>query len=162
MIINFRYIPRLLVAVPLIGAGLALGQGVPSSASLKIEIRPEPTAVNNTEQLTAHTRIINVSKETQELQIWTCSYADSWVSDSRAVTVVPVPWDKNALVPLKPGETYKRELFVHIAVEVNKLQQESVTFRLGFQPYANSDGLLVIWSNPLTVKILDAWKTYSS
>ncbi|MEZ0224096.1 MAG: hypothetical protein ACAH83_06055 [Alphaproteobacteria bacterium] len=123
--------------------------------SLKIEIAALPPSVKNTEAVEVGTKIRNVGKDSRRLQVWSCSYPDHWQTDNAAAEVVQVPCDKNALIwiDVKPGEAYERQLTVRVSVVAEEVQQESVTFRLGFKPSAETPA--VLWSNAVTVKVTD-------
>ena len=134
------------------------------ATTLKVEISTEHATIKNTEQLSVDTKIRNTGNEAQDIQVWSCSYPDNWTSDNLAVSIEQVPCKKNDLirVRLNPGETYERDLSVQIAVAAEEIQDETVTFRLGFKSPMRGSGSAPdvvtqdeqIWSNPITVKVL--------
>lgn len=139
-------------------ATLVNGQRPSMASSLKIHIRPAQTTVKNTERLVIVTKISNTSNDVQALQVWSCSYSESWTSDHSGVYIDAVPCRANAPlnIHLKPSETYERELSVHVLFAPKDLQQESLTFHLGFKPWIDPPvkSLPSIWSNPITVKLI--------
>jgi hypothetical protein len=132
-------------------------QSLSLASSLKVDIRPAQTTVRNTEHFVIHTKISNTSNEVQALQVWSCSYDQSWTSNHPRVYIYLVPCDKNlpSSIHLKPGEAYERELSVNVLLAAKELQQESLTFRLGFKPWIDPPvkSLPFIWSNAITVKV---------
>ena len=147
------------IAVLMNGAAAQLNRPSPSLASsLKVQISAAQTMVKNTERLVIHTRISNSSNETQTLQVWSCSYDQSWTSGYQGVSLDPVPCRANApaTIYLKPNETYERDLSVYVWFRRKELPQESITFPLGFKPWIDPPikSLPLIWSNPITIKVI--------
>jgi hypothetical protein len=139
-------------------ATLVNGQSPSLASPLKVDIKPAQTTVKNTERLVIHTKINNTSNDVQALQVWSCSYNENWKSDHAAVFVNIAPCRANAPfnLQLKPGEAYERDLSVYVLLATDELQQESLTFRLGFKPWIDPPvkSLPFIWSNPITVKVI--------
>jgi hypothetical protein len=132
------------------------------ASSLKLRVEPTQITVKNGQASSLVATIQNVSWKTQQLRIWSCSYDKHFSSDSKAVNVVPVPCRANTLlgVRLEPGEKYRRELSVHIAVMAEEIQTEALTVRLGFEQATNEGGVVdeslsLIWSNPIRIKVTE-------
>ena len=150
--------------------------GYTEESHLRVEITPDRTTVKNGEAISVITKVMNISHTNQQLLVWSCAYYDNWSVDSPFVALQawscmynnPVP------IPLKPGETYQRQLWIRIDVPAEELQMEKVTFRLGFktspaellfpkelhlfgnvQQYDQKppNEAPVIWSDPITLRI---------
>ncbi len=149
----------------LLVALLAAGPGNVASAvsvpTLKVSIHSGQKSIKNGAAFPVTTKIQNVGREAPILHIWLCSYDAHWITDSPFAHVESFPCTKNFLqeVRLKPGEAYKRDWDIRIAVSAEELQQESVRFRLGFTDGGNEGGNNVlpapVWSNSITVKITE-------
>jgi hypothetical protein len=103
------------------------------------------------------TKIKNISDMNQEIIVLT-RYGWSWISDRSEISVIGLEVKKNnrTLVTLKPGLEYSRA----IELQTNHLWTGSVTFRLGFVPWAefplstNRDKVKredIVWSNPVVL-----------
>lgn len=125
--------------------------------SLKIDIKALQASVKNAQALPVSTKISNGGKDNRRLQIWSCSYPEHWKTDSASVEVEQVPCDKNALmeITLKPGDVYEKQLSVRVLVAAKDLQQDSVTFRLGFKTSLFAEAPAVVWSNAVRVAVTD-------
>jgi hypothetical protein len=124
---------------------------------LNVEIKPASAIVKSGQEFSVTTKVKNVGKGDQRLEIWSCSYPEHWTADSPSVLVEGVECEKNALVSvrLKPGEAYEKALSLRVWVAA-ALSEESVTFRLGFAPWirgAKRADRTNIWSNDVTVNV---------
>ena len=126
-------------------------------SSLNVEIKPVPAVVKSGQEFSVNTKVKNVGREDQSLQIWSCSYPEHWTADNPSVHVEGVECEKNGLmdVRLKPGEAYEKALSLRVWV-ASRLSEESVTFRLGFAPWIRATKRADrpnIWSNAVTVNV---------
>ena len=91
-------------------------------------------------------------------QVFSCSYNENWTSDQQGVYFESVPCRANAPlnIQLKPGEAYERDLSLGVLFAAKELPQQPLTFRLGFTAWIDppAKSLPLIWSNPITVKVI--------
>lgn len=126
-------------------------------SSLDVEIKPLSATAKSGQLFSVNTKVKNVARRDQELDIWSCSYPEHWTADNPAVLVEGVECEKNALlhVILMPGEAYERALSLRVWA-ASKLSEEAVAFRLAFTPWikaaAHADRAN-IWSNAVTVNV---------
>jgi hypothetical protein len=127
------------------------------SSSIKVEVEPAQTTVQNNETFTVNTFIRNTGSDEEVLAIWSCSYPQQWQADSPFLHVDGVGCMKNDIfhIRIQPGEAYERPLSIRVELAAGKRQIESVTFRLGFQD--ENPGTIPktprIWSNAVTVNV---------
>lgn len=136
-----------------LGGLAAYGQSSP----IKVEIATAQTAIQNNETFIVNTSIRNAGNDETVLAIWSCSYPQQWQADSPFVHVDAVGCKKNTVlqIRIKPGGTYDRPLQVRVESSAGSNVQESVTFRLAFQPAASGTAQKAapVWSNAITVKV---------
>jgi len=148
-----KYLLPLAMLLSMSLATIAYSQGSP----LTVEIQPAQSTVKNDQDFLVATTIRNVGRDEQSLQIWSCSYPTQWKADKPSVHLRQVPCKKNSLehVILKPGEAYERTLSIRVGA-ANKDEQESIAFRLGFEPAGDAaSSVSLIWSNSVTVNVTD-------
>lgn len=124
---------------------------------MRVGIRVTQSTVNNNGEFLVSTTIRNVSRDEQSLEVWSCSYPQQWTANNPAVHITSVACKKNDVirVRLKPGEAYERTLSIHIGVAAEHRAQNSVAFRLGFEPVTSEGTGSHIWSNVITVNVTE-------
>lgn len=109
---------------------------------------------------TIKTVITNISGDDFTINVWSCGYGDTWISDGGIFItgMMSCPVNKLESITLKRRESHTR--FLQVTV-VKGTQPGPLTFRLGFQPprqtadwtYTGYLEYPPVWSNPLTIKI---------
>ncbi len=147
----------------LLSALTAVPAGFCQNDGLRVELTADRHEVPNLEKFSVSAKIINAGLQDQPIQIWLCSYYESWVVDNPFVTMDPWACSKNPLqkIVLKPGEVYENTSFpliLSVGVPVEEILQDSVTFRLGFKrDILNAQDIEqpLVWSEPLTIQITE-------
>jgi hypothetical protein len=153
---GFRTV-KFVAAVAIGTANVALAAPVPV---LKVTVAAKLQSVDNGAILPVTTQIRNAGKETQTLRILSCAYYAHWKIDNPSVRVDEIMCTRNPLrnVRLGPGESYKRDLNLRVNLQPDASLHGSITFRLGFidgaQAAANTTDQTLIWSNAVTVKVV--------
>jgi len=137
-------------------AVIAYGSDLPFSIKIKVDEKSlvafsDPK--KNEDSFTILTEITNISGKAQDLEVFSCCYADSWVSDNLAVAAIckcSQNFPKNIL--LEAGKSFGRPLTVGLFKEA---VPGSVTFKLGFKQFASmrEKDAKFIWSNPVTITV---------
>lgn len=143
-----------LLMVMLFFAGMAAyGQDLP----IRVEINVAQLTVKNNQEFPVSTTIRNVGRAELSLQIGSCSYPRQWIADNPAIRVASGYCMKDSItrVTLRSGEAYQRVFSMYVGVAAEQRNQKSVTFRLGFEPADRGKGTSPIWSNPLTLNVIE-------
>jgi hypothetical protein len=127
----------------------------------KAEIKLTRAVVKDDETFSVVIVVRNPGSTEQSLIVWDCSYQDQWTSDNPAVRVDDVACMQNVpeKIKLKPGDSYRRSLSVHVHLTSSQIDRKEVTFRLGYGPHAYSAGqnaepkTPLFWSNAVTVTV---------
>ena len=155
---NYSKIILMLMIILFLPAHMSHSQ----DTALRIDIKPEHESVKNGAEISVLTRIINISQSEQKFEVWSCSYSESWVTDSPHLSLVAVSCKENAItkIVLKPGRVYENKLSIRVAVPAEEILVEDVTFKLGFKPIVWStdsqkkeNETSIIWSYPVTIKV---------
>lgn len=128
---------------------------------LSVEIKPSQTVARNHEKILVEVAIRNNGATRQTLSVYTCSFPNQWQVDNAAVDVDRANCLQNLRteIKLKPGEVYRRSLFVHVQLASDQIEQRKESFRLGFGNSPNFGYLKpgpnypAIWSNAVTVTV---------
>lgn len=123
---------------------------------LKIEIEATQTIVKNNAIFLVSATIRNTSSNDQVFENWTCGYSQ-WTTDNSIVQGGGEDCLKNVRRKeiLKPGQSGHWTVPLIVCLQAGSNQQESVTFRLGYQPETVRTEQLFsqIWSNEVKVTV---------
>lgn len=145
-----------LILMVLIGIA-AYARNLSTKPDLIVEITVSDSAVRKNQAFPVHTIIRNAGQREQSLQVWSCSYAEQWLTDNPAIQIIGDSCNKNDVirVTLKPGEGYKRDLSIRVVFPAEPRARKSVSFCLGFEPAVSEKAGTAspIWSKAITVSM---------